>query len=305
MASLGITHFRIFNLGLAVLSLLALTYLGSAAFRYYRAESPKEGDSAKAPPPEVPHSSTLQEYQVIVRNNPFDPASRGPNAVAVRQEPKSEPLVPIQRTDLVLLGTVVSDENPFAVIRSGGKTEIFHVDQDIPGAGKVEKISRKQVALRDASGKPLLLEIAASSFTQGAFSLEPPSADVFPPMDEMVPQGAETPVPEFTPLGDNRWRLSPQAAGKLPAELKQLLSQKISPQNKDKGNASKGFMVRRLRPTSLLRQLGLRPGDAVNEINGRQIDHPENAVQQLAGTKKISLGLVRRGKPVTLEFELE
>ncbi|MBN1140915.1 MAG: hypothetical protein JXB25_03835 [Deltaproteobacteria bacterium] len=299
----GNAHLRLFNLGLAAVSLLALTYLGSSAAGYFRDENPARGNPVFSAPPAVSRRAELRDYQVIIRGNPFDPESRNDGKEDSRPPvPDAETAAPLQRADVILLGTVVVDGGPFAMIRTGGKSEIFRLDENVPGVGRVKRIERKQVTLSGEGGRPWLLELAESS-GPGSTPMEPLSDGP----GILLPK-PEAPNPEITPLGANRFRVSRQASEKAAAEFGQLVKEAVGGGRPIKAWGPKGFILRRLRPSSVLRQLGLRPGDLLKEINGMAVDGPEQwepASRQLAGARKVAFGLLRRGTRLTIEYEVE
>ena len=294
MASFDKIHFRLFSLLMAILSIFALAWLGLTAYRFYMAPSPDPESSTFAPQTVGPRLSNLLDYLIITRNNPFDPASReGQSAVPFLLPQKTEPAATLHRPDLVLLGTVVSGESSFSVIRTGGKAEIFRLNEEVPNVGKVERIRRRQVVLREAGGAPVLLEIVSSPLPD-----TPPP--VFPGYAQRKP---EIRHPGITPLGENSWRISRQEVERVRAEFSQIFQETFAgPFEKD---VASGVIIRRLNPFSVLRQLGLRPGDVIRDVNGIVIDSPQKAGQLFSDARQITVGLTRRGQKLTIECEVE
>jgi general secretion pathway protein C len=62
-----------------------------------------------------------------------------------------------------------------------------------------------------------------------------------------------------------------------------------------------------IRRTSLLGRMGLQNGDAVRTINGYDASSPDQmlrAMVELRGASRISIAIVRRGEPLTLEYDI-
>jgi general secretion pathway protein C len=71
---------------------------------------------------------------------------------------------------------------------------------------------------------------------------------------------------------------------------------------------TEGFVVRMIRPKSLLDTLGIQRGDVLRQINGVPLDSPEKALQvfqQLREVKRLSIGLERNGTPMNFEYEVD
>ena len=89
--------------------------------------------------------------------------------------------------------------------------------------------------------------------------------------------------------------------------MNELLKQARLEPNIVNGQTS-GFVVRMIRPHTLFTMLGLRLGDVIMQVNGVTLDSPEKALQifqQLREAKNISISLLRNGKPLTFEYEVE
>jgi general secretion pathway protein C len=89
--------------------------------------------------------------------------------------------------------------------------------------------------------------------------------------------------------------------------LNQLMSEvKIRPYFKD-GEAS-GFIVSNIARDSVVRNMGLKTGDIVTGINGREIKTADDAMafyEKLRSGETLSIQLKRRGRPETIEYVVE
>ena len=109
------------------------------------------------------------------------------------------------------------------------------------------------------------------------------------------------------PLGGNRWSISATAVEKARSNMNELIQQARLEPNIVNGQTN-GFAVRMIRPRTLFSMLGLQLGDIVMQVNGVALDSPEKALQifqQLREAKHISISLLRNGKPLTFEYDVE
>lgn len=70
---------------------------------------------------------------------------------------------------------------------------------------------------------------------------------------------------------------------------------------------SKGFKLYSIKPSSLIAKVGIMNGDIIQKVNGYEINSPEKALQvysMLKNEKKISIDIVRNGKPKTFNYEI-
>ncbi len=80
---------------------------------------------------------------------------------------------------------------------------------------------------------------------------------------------------------------------------------RIVPSFKD-GSAN-GFKLFSIRPGSLYSKIGIKNGDVVQRINGYEISSPDKALEiytKLKNSKQVTVDLLRRGKPQTLDYSV-
>lgn len=74
-----------------------------------------------------------------------------------------------------------------------------------------------------------------------------------------------------------------------------------------KNGRAHGFKIFAIRPQSLYAVIGLQNGDTVVKINGHAITTPDQALAvytKLRTARKISVELLRRGRSVTMRYEI-
>ena len=70
---------------------------------------------------------------------------------------------------------------------------------------------------------------------------------------------------------------------------------------------ARGFKLFSIRPQSLYAKLGLRNGDIVTHVNGREINSPDRALavySKLKDAKTVSVELLRKGQKLTLSYDV-
>ena len=84
-----------------------------------------------------------------------------------------------------------------------------------------------------------------------------------------------------------------------------MRSARIIPEKKD--GKVVGIRLMRVRPDTLLGTLGLQNGDRVEKINGFDITSPEKALEAYARLRtagNLSVSITRKGKPMTIDFNI-
>jgi len=286
-------HIRAFNLILVIVLGVSLGYLFSALSNLYlQRQAPSPAASGSRENVQARQVS-LQSYQPILINNLFDPANRHrPDSGLTTDQTQTMQPEAVERKDMVLLGTVTSSENPFAVIQIDGEEHIAHLREELPGGGKLEEIHREEVRIRGRDGMLFTLTLPKTAATDPVSPAAP------------RPQTGEGGIKK---VGENRWIISSQEAQKARQSMGVLMKQARFEPHLNNGKIE-GFAVKMIRPRTLLWELGLKRGDVIREINSVQLDSPEKALEifhQLQEARNISVALQRRGEFLTFEYEVE
>lgn len=201
--------------------------------------------------------------------------------------------------DIRLRGTAVRDSgDSFAVIedRRTRKEDLYHTGDMILGEAKLTQIFRDRVVIL-REGKKEILELSVTKEAGKSGRRDVPSAEP----SRLVPGSG------VRKLGSNRWSVSSEELESAKANMSQLMTQvRIAP-NFTEGKPD-GFKLLSIKRGSLFDRLGLRNGDVVRQINGIPLDNPQKALElygELESGQSISLGVLRRGKELTLNYELK
>ena len=254
-------------------------------------------DLSTAPPRDLRQQQELGDYAGVLQRNLFD--SRAP-AAAFEPTNGTGPDIaaPTPRVPLNLIGTVAAGSASLAMIAAEGKTDSYHLGDEVPGGGTVQEISRNVVHIEYPDGGTIVLNLLTQPGTSDAGGV--PAA---------VAASYEQPgkAAGFRQVGENRWIVDRGAVESARANMNQLLQQaRMEPYVVD--GQTRGFQVKWIQRNSLMSQLGLRPGDIVVEVNKVQLDSPEKALmifQQLREARTLSIGLIRSTARQVFQYEFK
>ena len=296
-------YFSIIQLLLAGLLGVALGQLAAAGMGLYL--NPSVQTSSRTAQVTAAPVKRLQpsDYQAILKRDIFDSAA--PNvaslpvtATASAPQQQSNPAAP--PVNLTLLGTVTAGKHSLAIIENGRKVKIYHLGDQVPGGAEVHEVARTSVTLRSADGTLSTLPLFQGK--KGSAAGPSPTRTSRPASTRTASLGGG-----IRAVGPNRWIVPQQAVDKARANMNDLLRQaRMEPLIVN--GQTEGFVVRMIRPRSLLALLGLQVGDVVKQVNGVQLDSPEKALQifqQLREARHFTISLVRGGKQMNLEYDVE
>lgn len=242
-------------------------------------------------------SFTTADVNLILQRNLFDPASRSNSATIDLGEDEdataAEPATAARGSanfNRTLLGTVVAGENSLALMQSEGEFVIFHLGEQLPDGGTIEEIFRNYIQVREQDKSLTEVEIVEDNNVKSS--------------RPVVKKASNT--GEVKKIDDRHWIVPRKTAEatreNLPAELRlALLQPRITDGKTD------GFIIRRLKRTSILNKLGLKRGDVILNINDIPLDGPESGLQvfqQLREARMINLAVERKGEAMTFTYEL-
>jgi len=278
----------IFNL----VALSILIYIGVDIFYRticFRLTEISSVEIAEVRTPSIAHyvSQPLNSFDVIVDRNLFGSSHEATSDV----EPvdmETEEIEALEPTSLKisLLGTVTgSEENARAVIEeTGRKTQgLYRVGDSVQNA-VVRKILWGKVVLR-VGDKDEILSMEVPESKKGGRT----SSSVKP-----------------VHSGDTLTVARSDIQDSLKNINKLLTQARIRPHLKD--GKPDGFALSYIKANSFFTKLGLRRGDIVKRINGKQINTPEDAFsfyQALESGAPLSMEISRGGKPKTINYRFK
>ena len=199
----------------------------------------------------------LNSFNVIVDRNIFGSSGEASSDVVAPRDMEAKEIEALEPTSLKisLLGTVTgSEENACAVIEeTGRKTQGLYRVGDAVQNAVVKKILRGKVVLRVGDKDEIL-------------SMETPES-----MKGGRPGHSVKPVHS----GDTVTVARSDIQASLKNINKLLTQARIRPHLKD--GKSDGFVLSYIKSNSFFTKLGLKRGDIIKSINGKQINTPEDA----------------------------
>ncbi|MEJ2690215.1 MAG: type II secretion system protein GspC [Deltaproteobacteria bacterium] len=258
-------------------------------------------------------TTPLDDYQIILDRDIFDPEGAGTAKLSGKQatvpasEASTSPAEEKKKTkavlpkNLALIGTLTAGANSLAVMREGKETHVYSLGDEVADGISVAEISRNTVVFAFSDGSRQTLSIDED---QAQLAIQTAPA---PKVAASAHQSASAIQAEIKKVGENRYIIPRDVAEQARNNVGELMKQaRMEPHLVD--GQTDGFVVRMIRPRSFLGQLGLRLGDVVTAINDVQLNSPEKALQifqQLREARNIKVDLLRKNKPLTLEFETD
>lgn len=231
----------------------------------------------------------VRNYDVIARRNIFSQAEEVPETDDI---PDIENLEPTS-LNIALRGTyILNHGNSTAIIEDRTKRtqDIYRIGDSIQ-EGTIKNILRRQVVLR-VNGIDEILTMDET--------IEGPAGPTGTPA---------APTPKRTAAGPAASRertinVRREDIDKSLANLNQLLSEASIQPNFTDGRPD-GLAITGIEAGSIFRRLGLRNGDVVKGVGGRDIRNPEDLIglyNNLKSDSDITLDVVRRGQDYVFRY---
>lgn len=199
---------------------------------------------------------------------------------------------PETKLNLQLIGILaIGEKDGLAIIASSGRDEaVYKVGDQIPGNATLKAVYADRVLLESSRGLETLKlpkDEALITFEEEESGAAGEPADTGP--DRINPQSLRDYRREFI---------------RNPASLAEIAQ--IQPSQQD--GQFVGYEVKPMRDQPLFDALGLKAGDVVTQVNGIDLNEPENgirALRDLMKADKIEVTVLRNGQPVQLHHSLE
>lgn len=234
----------------------------------------------------VPNKSTtlheLSHYQAIIERNLFRTKTEtgsGPDKLDI------ETLEPTD-LNLKLLGTITGDEKEaYAVIEDTAAKEqdLYRIGDTIQNA-TVKIILREKVVL-NVNGKDEILGIEKAIGSQ----------EIRKPSRELVGTSSQNITVKRSQIDT--------AVKDVNTLMKQI---RIRPNFKN--GKPDGFRLTGIRPNSIFYNMGLKSGDIIMGVDGKDIESVDDALkfyQNLQSSSKVQLQIKRRGRLKTIDYRIE
>lgn len=270
-------------------------------------------------------SRTRDATQILTRNI-FDAetgnllAQPEPEAVEVAStEPAViDPNAPLPRCDgaVRLVGSLVNTRHPewsFAAITgAAGTAMLYRPGMSIDGR-EVVSIDSEAVVLRPGGSNPCELAMFAPPGEGTPAAV--PAANVTPveAMPEEAPAAPTGAISAadmdqgITRVSDTQYNVARNLVDQLLENQAELMrTARIIPHQEN--GRTVGVKLYGIRRNSLLGRLGIQNGDMLRTVNGYDMTSPDSALEayaRLRSASNLSVSIVRRGQPTTLEYNVQ
>ena len=237
---------------------------------------------ARPPLAAAPPIKTV-DLNTIIGSNLFGKAAQSKTSVEQ---------IPLSSLNIVVSGLMAAGSASFALVSIGGAPEqpVFLGEELMSGVALESVLPDRILVRRGGVTESLLLKEAAPGLPAGSIvtanaapTSEPSSINAVAPNNYAV----------------NREWLNQQMT--TPEFLKQA---RIVP------NAGGGFLVRNIQPGSLYDKFGLKVGDVIRTVNGKQVNSVTDVMKiygemtQSGAAGTVTLNVVRAGRPEQLTYNL-
>ena len=282
MSQRYLTLFNLLALGVISYVGVSLFYLATTA--YLRGFDTQRRIVYLAPDVKEQGKSAEDSYQAIVDRNIFVTEEAAPEVSSGEELGELEELEPTS-LKIALLGTVVGgQQDGFAVIEEVAKRKqgLYRVGDNVEGA-TVKRILRGKVVLR-VNDKDEVLTMKEETSSRG----EPQSPSGPGAQKESTVTVKRSEVDESL------------------KDVHQLLSQvRIRPHFTE--GVADGLAVSNIKPGSIFARMGLRNGDIVQGLNGRNIQTPDDVMevyQRLKSGSRITVQVMRDGEEKIINYQI-
>jgi general secretion pathway protein C len=274
---------------------------------------------------EVADNRTRDATQILTRNI-FDSETGNllalpePEAVEVATTEPAEidPNAPLPRCDgaVRLVGSLVNSRHPewsFAAITgAAGTAMLYRPGMSIDGR-EVVSIASEAVVLRPGGTGPCELAMFAPPATSGPGPVQPATVtpvEAAPDEAPAAPTGAISASDMdqgITRVSDTQYTVARNLVDQLLENQAELMrTARIIPHQEN--GRTVGVKLYGIRRNSLLGRLGIQNGDMLRTINGYDMSSPDSALEayaRLRSASNLSVSVVRRGQPTTLEYTVQ
>jgi general secretion pathway protein C len=199
--------------------------------------------------------------------------------------------IPTSSLDLTLTGVVAAGNESLALIRVNNEPETpFALGEQIAHGVTLKEVQAdRAIIVRRGVVEALLLE----EQTAGVGDLSGGAPQTAPAGNIVEPQG------------NNSYRVDRELVSQQMRDPDIFRQALIVP------NAGGGFLVRQIKPGSIYEKLGLRVGDVIRKVNGRNVNSVDEALrlyQQLGGVDQLAdveLEVLRAGRPEQLRYTVQ
>ncbi len=236
----------------------------------------------------------ITNYSDILQNNPFGVKTN--KAVSFHNMGEDMDQTSVNISEFTLSGTISDDDGAgFAVFRnSEGKQEIFKTGDFVYNLGKLEKVFPSKAVINGQQ----LFEIRLMDLNE--------AAALRPETKKRVRSGKRR-SGYIRAASKNSYIIDKRKLHEAIENPQQLMTDSRLYPRYVKGE-QKGYVLKEVKRGGIYDNLGLKNRDVLLKINDYDINDPELALKAfsaLRGASKINLNILRRGKKMTLTYQIK
>ena len=229
-----------------------------------------------------PPSVKTVDINTIIRSNLFGKAD---------EKSRSLEQIPISSLNIVVTGLMAAGAAGFALVSIGGAPElpVFIGDELMSGVVLEAVLVDRVLVRRGGMTESLLLKENAPGLPAGS----------------LVTASAASPESGINAVAPNSYAVDREWLNEQMTTPELLKQARIVP------NAGGGFLVRNIQPGSLYDKFGLKVGDVIRTVNGKQVNSVTDVMKIYGELTKsgaggnITLSVVRAGRPEQLTYNLQ
>ena len=265
---------------------------------------PKTGPKAAAvaPAPAVTAPTRSKDGEPMAARNMF--CSDCTPAVPVASTSTDPSSIQLTSLPLMLVATSVgsSDDNSFATIvhTENQRQGSFSIGDPVPGAtGVLKAIKFKYVDFENNGHLERIVLVGVAPPPVVAAAEPPPSDENKDELQSSIDNGIKK-------IDDNNYEIDKALVDKVLANpMAVAKGARVVPAVKN--GKPDGFKLYAIRPSSVYSKLGLTNGDTIQSINGFELTTADKALEvytKLREATSLEMEVTRRGKPVTLKYQI-
>lgn len=233
------------------------------------------------------------------------------------EQPEEEEVVECDQLGVNLVGTMIAPDPSMsmATIEAEGSTKLVRLGTTVLDKAEVKEISRRFIRLEQGGEKECVVRLWGEK--------APPGAPRFGARPGQPPVAAGRPAPAAQPNRPAQQQADYSQGVKQKSETEFEISRAMIDQNLEdlsalgmqarivpnyRNGKYEGFKLVGVRPNSLYRAIGIRSGDVIKRINGREINSPNKAIElfeSLKNSSNIALDIERRGQLQTMQYSIK
>lgn len=237
-------------------------------------------------------AGSIQEYEGIVRHNPFGIAAGQLRPIAMAGGEAAS------QSDIILIGTISGpDEYSYAIFSDkNGRQDVFKTGEQVFNGGRLKRVEKEKVFIEGGNG---MTEIAIADIV---------AIKDAGPAQSNISAGTLSGLPGVSDFirntGSGIYLVDQKKILHLLENPGQLMTDVRLQPNFVNGR-QEGYVLREVRSGGIYQSLGLQNNDVLLRINEYNISNPDVALQAftaLRGMDRIQMDIIRNGSKMTMTY---